>query len=66
MRDWQGKRYWLIGASDGLGRALAEKLSAAGAEVIVSSRSEDALKDVVASLPDMATCQTVDIQMIKA
>ena len=61
MRDWQGKRYWLIGASDGLGRALAEKMSVAGAEVIVSSRSEDALKDVVAGLSDTATYQTIDI-----
>jgi len=34
MTDWQGKRYWLVGASEGLGAALAQKLSAAGAEVV--------------------------------
>lgn len=61
MRDFSGKRYWLVGASEGLGRALAEKISAAGAEVIVSSRSEDALKDVVAGLPNKASYQTIDI-----
>ena len=36
MIDWQGKRYWLIGASEGLGAALANTLSSAGVEVIVS------------------------------
>ena len=44
MREWSGKRYWLIGASEGLGAALAETLSRAGAEVILSARSEDKLQ----------------------
>ena len=38
MRDFKSKRYWLVGASEGLGRALALKLSQAGAEVILSAR----------------------------
>ena len=33
MRDWSNKRYWIIGASEGLGLALAQKLSEAGAPV---------------------------------
>ncbi|KPQ16898.1 MAG: putative short-chain dehydrogenase [Rhodobacteraceae bacterium HLUCCO18] len=61
MRDWSGKRYWLVGASEGLGRALAHKLSRAGVEVIVSARSEDRLKEVVAELPGRASYVTVDI-----
>lgn len=61
MRKWQGKRYWLIGASEGLGKGLAEILSRAGAEVIVSSRSEDALVKVVDALPGKASYQTIDI-----
>ncbi len=61
MRNWQSKRYWLVGASDGLGAALAHKLSRAGAEVIVSSRSEDKLKELVEALPGKASYQTVDV-----
>lgn len=59
--DWQGKRYWLVGASEGLGRAVAHKLSAAGAEVIVSARSEDRLKSLVDELPNKASYVTVDV-----
>lgn len=61
MRDWQGKRYWLIGASEGLGKGLAEVMSRAGAEVIVSARSEDALAAVVDELSGKASYQTIDI-----
>jgi NADP-dependent 3-hydroxy acid dehydrogenase YdfG len=59
--EWQGKRYWLVGASDGLGKALAHIMSRAGAEVIVSARNEEKLKAVVAELPGKARYQTVDI-----
>ena len=61
MIDWQGKRYWLIGASEGLGAALAHKLNAAGVEVIVSARNEDRLKALVAELPGKASYVTVDV-----
>ncbi len=61
MRTWKGKKYWLVGASDGLGAALARKMSAAGAHVVVSARSEEKLKSVVASLPNEGSYQTVDV-----
>ncbi|MEB8389143.1 SDR family NAD(P)-dependent oxidoreductase [Rhodobacteraceae bacterium KMM 6894] len=61
MMDWQGKRYWLIGASDGLGAALARKLSAAGVEVIVSARSEDKLRALANDLPGKAHVVPVDV-----
>lgn len=61
MNDWQGKRYWLIGASEGLGAALAHRLNAAGVDVIVSARSEDRLKALVAELPGKASYVTVDV-----
>ncbi|MDP3194089.1 SDR family oxidoreductase [Tabrizicola sp.] len=61
MRDFKGKRYWLVGASEGLGLALAQKLSAAGAEVILSARTEDSLKAAAATLPGPATILPVDV-----
>lgn len=64
--DWQGKRYWIVGASEGLGRALAHKLSRVGVEVIVSARSEDRLKSLVDELPGRASYVTVDVADLEA
>lgn len=61
MRQWQGKRYWLVGASEGLGREVAKQLSRAGAEVIVSARSEERLASLVAELPGKASYVTLDV-----
>ena len=61
MTDWKGKRYWLVGASEGLGAALAQKISAAGAEVIVSARSAERLAELVEALPGPARAVTVDV-----
>ncbi len=61
MTEWLGKRYWLVGASDGLGAALALRLSRAGAEVILSARSEDKLKALADSLPAKARVVTLDV-----
>jgi NADP-dependent 3-hydroxy acid dehydrogenase YdfG len=61
MRDWQGKRYWLIGASEGLGLALARRISAAGAEVILSARSPDRLAEAVAQMPGKASALPLDV-----
>ncbi|MBK5946520.1 short-chain dehydrogenase [Rhodobacter veldkampii DSM 11550] len=59
--NWQGKRYWLVGASEGLGRALAHQISRAGAEVIVSARNADRLAALVAELPGPARAVAVDV-----
>lgn len=61
MRDWQGRKYWLIGASEGLGRALAQQMSRMGAQVIVSARTEDRLQDLVAELPGQARAVACDV-----
>ncbi len=61
MRTWAGKKYWLVGASEGLGRELALIMSHAGVEVVVSARSEDRLKSLVEELPGPASYVTVDV-----
>lgn len=61
MRTFAGKRYWLVGASEGLGRALALSLSKAGAEVIVSARSAERLEGLVAELPTPGRAVACDV-----
>lgn len=61
MTDWQGKRYWLVGASEGLGRALADVMSRAGVELILSARNEDRLATLAAELPGRTQCVPVDV-----
>ena len=51
MRDWRGQRVWLVGASTGIGHALAGQLHALGATVIASARKADALQAFAAAHP---------------
>ncbi|SMC78601.1 SDR family NAD(P)-dependent oxidoreductase [Primorskyibacter flagellatus] len=61
MRDWAGKRYWIIGASEGLGRALAFKMSEAGADLILSGRREEPLQKLAVELSGATQVQVVDV-----
>lgn len=61
MKEWTGKRYWLVGASEGLGAALAQQMSAAGAHLVLSARGRDGLERLAARLPGPAEVLPVDI-----
>ncbi len=47
ITDWSGKRVWIIGASTGIGAALADALHSRRAKVAVSARSADKLAALV-------------------
>ena len=71
VRDWQGRRVWLVGASSGIGRATASALHARGAQVIVSARSREALDAFVAEHPGsqalpLDTAEPADVQAVSA
>jgi NAD(P)-dependent dehydrogenase (short-subunit alcohol dehydrogenase family) len=51
IRDWRGKRVWIVGASTGIGAALALRLAQAGAALALSARSKDKLDALALSMP---------------
>jgi len=61
MREWLGKRYWVVGASEGLGLALAQQLSRAGAEVILSARHAETLERALLEMPGRASRVVMDV-----
>ena len=69
MKEWAGKRYWLVGASEGLGRALAAVMSRAGVELVLSARSEETLNELAGTLPGkthVVPCDISDMDQVKA
>lgn len=64
MISLAGKRYWLVGASAGIGRAMAIELARAGAVLVLSARDMNALANLRDSLPGtghgLVTCDVTD------
>lgn len=50
MTQFKGKKVWLIGASEGIGAALATGLASAGARVAISARNQTKLEEILAEL----------------
>lgn len=51
--DLTGQRVWVTGASRGLGRAIALGFAAAGADVALTARSADVLKEVADEIREL-------------
>jgi NADP-dependent 3-hydroxy acid dehydrogenase YdfG len=49
IRDWRDRRVWIIGASSGIGAALARALLTQGARVALSARSAAGLEQIAAT-----------------
>ncbi len=50
LNPWVDKRIWLIGASTGIGEALAEEFDRYGARCMISARSQDKLEQLAKKL----------------
>lgn len=62
ITHWKEKRVWILGASTGIGAALAERLHGLGARVALSARSTEKLDAMVARMgPTRALALGLDI-----
>lgn len=61
IKNWKNKNIWLIGASSGIGRSLSIKLLSEGANVYLSSRKENLLKEIQKEYPSNAFILPLDV-----
>lgn len=61
-----GQRYWLVGASSGIGAALARELVRRGATVAISARDADALHEVAGTDMSVVPVDATDRAAVSA
>lgn len=66
LSDWRGRRVWLIGASTGIGAALARALAARGARLALSARDGARLGSLGLGEALLLPCDVSDVASIAA
>lgn len=64
IRDWAGRRVWVIGASSGIGGATARVLLVRGARVALSARSRPPLEALARAHPDCSLVLPLDVTIV--
>lgn len=64
ISDWHGKKVWLIGASQGIGRSLAKALADKGAVLALTARDSAALEILVTEIGRPCLIVPLDVQDI--
>jgi len=66
ITDWAGKRVWLVGASSGIGAALAAALAERGARLALSARSSEKLRALGIANALILPCDATDVASLAA
>lgn len=65
ISDWNGKRVWLVGASSGIGAAIARELNQRGAKLALSARSADKLAALAIADAVLLPCDATDVDNLR-
>lgn len=65
ITDWAGQHVWLVGASSGIGAALAQELSRRGAQLALSARSADKLAALGIARATILPCDVTDVASVR-
>jgi len=66
ITDWSGKRVWLVGASTGIGAAMAHELARRGAQLALSARNVERLKGLAIDAALLLPCDATDAASLAA
>ena len=66
ISDWRGKRVWLVGASAGIGAAMAHELAGRGARLALTARSRDKLQALAIADALLLPCDATDADALRA